>query len=436
MMDNTIQIKYNAILVTLAIKEMNNREYIDDVDSAVSELVELAKASDIEVLGNIVQNKDAVDVTYFVGKGKVEEIKEYAERMDANLIIFNHELSGSQIRNLEKEIGIDVIDRTMLILEIFAKRAITKEGKLQVELAQLKYRLPRLTGLGEKLSRLGGGIGTRGPGEKKLETDKRHIQSRIYEIERELKEVTKNRAVQRAKRIKSGLPIVALVGYTNVGKSTIVNALVRVSNTYSEDKEVFVKDMLFATLDTHLRKATLPNGNEFLLTDTIGFVSRLPHALVKAFKSTLEEIGFADLLIHVADSSDKNYFMHKETTEKVLNELNIYDKPILLLNNKIDKVDDSFFNTESKNQHLNISAKNEQDIYLLLEKISEYLLASYKKIELFFPYDKSNLVSDLHRKYNNIETIYENDGIKLTLNASAEDESKYRMYILSKENHE
>lgn len=436
MVENTVKQHYQAILVTLAIKEINNKEYIDDIDSAVSELAELAKASDVEVLGNIVQNKDAVDVTYFVGKGKVEEIKEYAERMEANLIIFNHELSGSQIRNLEKEIGVDVIDRTMLILEIFAKRATTKEGKLQVELAQLRYRLPRLTGLGEKLSRLGGGIGTRGPGEKKLETDKRHIQSRIYEIERELKETIKNRSVQRAKRIKSGLPIVALVGYTNVGKSTLVNALVRLSNEDSLDKEVFVKDMLFATLDTHLRKATLPNGNEFLLTDTIGFVSRLPHALVKAFKSTLEEIQYADLLLHVADASDKNYFMHKETTKQVLNELNIYDKPILLVNNKMDKADEFFFTTEPQKDYMNLSAKKDSDIQKLLVRIGDYLLSEYRKITLFFPYDKSNIVSELHSKYNQIETVYENDGIRLTFDASVEDASKYHLYILSQDEHE
>ncbi len=421
--------QYRAVLVTLAITEMNNREYIDNIDSAVDELRELVKAAEIEPLGNIVQNKDAVDVTYFVGKGKVEEIREFANNMDANLIIFNHELSGSQIRNLENEIGIDVIDRTMLILEIFAKRASTKEGKLQVELAQLKYRLPRLSGIGEKLSRLGGGIGTRGPGEKKLETDKRHIQSRIYEIEKELKEVEKNRSVQRAKRIKSGVPIVAIVGYTNVGKSTIVNELIKLSADYSQDKEVFVKDMLFATLGTHLRKATLPNGNEYLITDTIGFVSRLPHALVKAFKSTLEEIQFADLLLHVADASDPNYDLLRQTTEKVLNELNVYEKPILLINNKMDKVE-SFVGQPTENS-INISARKLDDIHRLLDKIAEFILQGHREVTLFFPYDQSALVSELHEKYSDIETEYENDGIKVTLTISQEDEMRYRMYILS-----
>lgn len=427
--NNTIQ--YRAILVTLAITEKSNKEYIDDIDPSVDEFKELAKATDIEVLGNIIQNKDSVDVTYFVGKGKVEEIKEYAQNMDANLIIFNHELSGSQIRNLENEIGIDVIDRTMLILEIFAKRAVTKEGKLQVELAQLKYRLPRLSGLGEKLSRLGGGIGTRGPGEKKLETDKRHIQSRINEIERELKDTIRNRAVQRSKRIKSGLPIVALVGYTNVGKSTIVNEIIKRSPDHGSEREVFVKDMLFATLGTHLRRAYLNNGNEFLLTDTIGFVSRLPHSLIKAFRSTLEEIRYADLIIHVLDASDPNYDLLRSTTERVLTELNIQNIPVLIVNNKMDKVSDTFVSVEPLQNTINISAKKEEDILKLISKIEHFLLASYKEVVLFFPYERSDLLSDLHKKYNDIKTDYENDGIKVSLKISDEDKSKYRLYILS-----
>ena len=428
-LDHLEKTQYRAVLVTLAITEINNREYIDNIHSAVDELRELVKAAEIEPLGNIIQNKDSVDVTFFVGKGKVDEIKEFAENMEANLIVFNHELSGSQIRNLENEIGINVIDRTMLILEIFAKRAITKEGKLQVELAQLRYRLPRLSGVDQSLSRLGGGIGTRGPGEKKLETDKRHIQSRIFEIEKELREVEKNRGVQRAKRIKSGVPIVAIVGYTNVGKSTIVNELIKASADYSEDKEVFVKDMLFATLGTHLRKATLPNGNEYLITDTIGFVSRLPHTLIKAFKSTLEEIQFADLLLHVADASDPNYELLCETTEKVLDELNVYQKPILLINNKMDKVE-SFVSAPMEN-HINISAHDPQDIHRLLDKIGVFLLQDHCQVTLFFPYDQAGLVNDLHKKYNEIVTEYENDGIKITAMISKEDAFRYRLFALA-----
>lgn len=432
--EQTIDTSYNAILVTLAITEKSNREYIDNIKSSIAEFKELAKAVNINVLGSIVQNKDSVDVAYFVGSGKVDEIKEYAQNMRANLIIFNHELSGSQIRNLENEIGVDVIDRTMLILEIFAKRAITKEGKLQVELAQLKYRLPRLTGLGEKLSRLGGGIGTRGPGEKKLETDRRHIQTRIYEIERELKEIIRNRSVQRSKRIKSGLPIVALVGYTNVGKSTIVNEIIKISPDHDSEREVFVKDLLFATLGTHLRRAVMTNGNEFLLTDTVGFVSRLPHTLVNAFKSTLEEIQYADLIIHVLDASDPNYDLLKDTTEKVLQELNVHSKPILIVNNKMDKVMDDFISVEPPQNTINISAKRNSDILRLIRKIESFLLAQYKDIIFFFPYEKSSLVSSLHQKYRNIDVKYENDGIIVSGKFSLEDESKYHLYVWESKN--
>lgn len=428
--DNTEKIAHKAILVTLALSEMRNKDYIDDIEASILELANLAEAADIEILGNIVQNKDAVDVTYFIGKGKVDEIREFAETMEANIIIFNHELSGSQIRNLENEINVDVIDRTTLILEIFAKRAATKEGKLQVELAQLKYRLPRLRGLGNQLSRTGAGIGTRGPGEKKLETDRRHIESRIIEIEKELLNIERNREVQRAKRIKSSIPIVGLVGYTNAGKSTIMNQVIKLNAEHHEDKEVFEKDMLFATLDTSLRKATMPNGNDFLLTDTVGFVSRLPHALVKAFKSTLEEVKYADLLLVVSDMSDPHYVMQKNTTIEVLKELGVLNDSIIFVNNKIDKIADYDKNRTGDN-YINISAKNMLDIQQLIGKIEVFFSANFKKITLFFPYDKANIVNEILNNYNQVETEYENDGIKLTLNISKEDEQRYRMYILS-----
>lgn len=429
MIERKVQINYNAILVTLSIKEKNNKEYIEDLDASIDEFVSLAEAANIKVVGNIIQNKDAVDVTYFIGKGKLNEIKEYARNLDANLIIFNHELSGSQIRNIEKEIEIDVIDRTMLILEIFAKRAMTKEGKLQVELAQLKYRLPRLSGIGEKLSRLGGGIGTRGPGEKKLEVDKRHIQSRVLEIEKELKDIEKNRSIQRSKRLKSEISIVSLVGYTNAGKSTILNELIKLSNNYDKNKEVFAKDMLFATLDASLRKSNLPNGNEFIITDTVGFVSRLPHTLVKSFKSTLEEINYSDLILHVIDISDKNYKLQMKTTENVLKEIKTENIPIITINNKIDKLNKKS-NISIDKRIINISAKNSDDILMLLETIQYFLTNKYKDITLFFPYSKSNFINNIKSKYNNIILEYENDGIKLKTNMSPEDVKKYKLFIL------
>ena len=430
-MENTIEkIDYRAILVTLNIADKKSGDYIEDIDASIIEFQELAYAANVEVLGSIVQNKQAVDVTYFIGKGKVEEIKSYAENMNANLIIFNHELSGSQIRNLENAIGIDVIDRTMLILEIFANRAVTKDGKLQVELAQLRYRLPRLSGMGEKLSRMGGGIGAKGPGEKKLETDKRHINTRILEIEKELAEIVKNREVQRSQRMKSSLPIVALVGYTNAGKSTLTNEIIKRNELHDPEKEVFVKDMLFATLDTSLRKARFSNGNDFLVIDTVGFVSRLPHSLVKAFKSTLEEVLFADLILHILDASDKNYDLQRETTQKVLEEIGCDDKPKIIVNNKIDLVSGDFNGFRNNEKSINISAKSSDDIEKLLDIIEEMLIPDVEEKVLLIPYSDGNLVNKIHEKYSNVVTEYEEDGIKITLKLTQGDIRKFNEYIL------
>ena len=430
-MENTIEkIDYRAILVTLNIADKKSGDYIEDIDASIVEFQELAYAANVEVLGSIVQNKQAVDVTYFIGKGKVEEIKSYAENMNANLIIFNHELSGSQIRNLENAIGIDVIDRTMLILEIFANRAVTKDGKLQVELAQLRYRLPRLSGMGEKLSRMGGGIGAKGPGEKKLETDKRHINTRILEIEKELAEIVKNREVQRSQRMKSSLPIVALVGYTNAGKSTLTNEIIKRNELHDPEKEVFVKDMLFATLDTSLRKARFSNGNDFLVIDTVGFVSRLPHSLVKAFKSTLEEVLFADLILHILDASDKNYDLQRETTQKVLEEIGCDDKPKIIVNNKIDLVSGDFNGFRNNEKSINISAKSSDDIEKLLDIIEEMLIPDVEEKVLLIPYSDGNLVNKIHEKYSNVVTEYEEDGIKITLKLTQGDIRKFNEYIL------
>lgn len=429
-MENTVEkIEYKAILVTLNISDFKNKEHIEDIDSSIAEFKELAHAAEIEVIGNMVQNKATVDVTYFIGRGKVDEIKEFAENMGANIIIFNHELSGSQIRNLENCIGIDVIDRTMLILEIFAKRALTKEGKLQVELAQLKYRLPRLSGLGEKLSRTGGGIGTKGPGEKKLETDKRHINSRILEIEKELKEIIKNRTVQRNQRIKSDIPIVALVGYTNAGKSTLTNEIIKRNELHDPEKEVFVKNMLFATLDTALRKARFSNGNPFLVTDTVGFVSRLPHSLVKAFKSTLEEAVYADLILQIIDASDSNYDLQRDTTDSVLEDLGCNDKMKIIVNNKMDLAGDDFLGIKGSYPSINISAKNPDDISKLLELIENALIPDMEDKVLVIPYNDGSSLNELHEKYSNLETEYTENGIKVCLKLTQDDIRKYSKYI-------
>lgn len=285
--------EYKAILVGLQRNE--------DISYSMEELKGLAEAANVEVLGQMIQNLERPNTATLIGKGKVEELAEMAKNMEADTVIFNDELTGMQLRNLEDAVGVRVIDRTILILDIFASRATSKEGKLQVELAQLAYRMPRLTGFGKSLSRLGGGIGTRGPGEKKLETDRRHIERRMYDIKSELAQLRNTRSVQRARREKSSIPVVALVGYTNSGKSALMNRILAL--TEKEEKTVFEKNMLFATLDTQQRSVVLDTNHQFILVDTVGFVSKLPHSLVEAFKATLEEVVYADLLVHVVDSA-------------------------------------------------------------------------------------------------------------------------------------
>lgn len=308
--------QYRAILVGLQRDE--------DISYSMEELKGLAEAAGAEVLGSMVQNLEKPNTATLIGKGKVEELAEMVKNMEADTVIFNDELTGMQLRNLEDAAGVRVIDRTILILDIFASRASSKEGKLQVELAQLQYRMPRLTGFGKSLSRLGGGIGTRGPGEKKLETDRRHIEKRMYDIKSELAQIKNTRGVQRARREKSEIPVVALVGYTNSGKSALMNRLL--SMTEKEDKAVFEKNMLFATLDTQQRSVTLDTNHQFILVDTVGFVSKLPHSLVDSFKATLEEVAYADLLLHVVDSSYENHDFHIEVTNKVLEEIGAGDR--------------------------------------------------------------------------------------------------------------
>lgn len=402
-----------------------------DIYESMKELDELAKAAGGEVIGSIVQNRETYDAAYYFGKGKAEEIKVYAENMQADMIVVNEELSGAQIRNLEEIIGCTVIDRTALILDIFAKRALSREGKLQVELAQHKYRLPRLTGQGTVLSRTGGGIGTRGPGEKKLETDKRHIRQRIDDIRRELKEIAKNREVQRVQRLKSNLPIVALVGYTNAGKSTILNELIKTHRDYSEDKAVFVKDMLFATLDVSLRKATLPCKQEYLITDTVGFVSELPHDLIEAFKATLEEVKYADALVHVVDASNEHFKLQIDTTLKVLKELGVEDKPMLYVFNKADKVDYEM-DYKPKAPYVFLSAVKGYNMETFIRTIEEMILSKRKKAVFLFPYTKGEIVSTLHQKYHFEEEYLEN-GVRIELSIDNEDYGRYREYLVKEE---
>lgn len=413
-----------AILVGV---NLDGRENDKKVNDSMEELEELVKAAGAEVVAVTVQNKSSINAAYFIGKGKVEEIAELCKIHEVNLVVFNDELSGSQIRNLEEIIKVDVIDRTTIILDIFAQRAQTKEGKLQVELAQLKYRLPRLTGLGNKLSRQGAGIGTRGPGEMKLETDRRHILRRIDEIKKQLKEVRKNRETQRSQRIKSELPIVALVGYTNAGKSTLMNTLLRKSLDYDEKKEVYVKNQLFATLDTTLRKVYLSKNETFLLTDTVGFVSKLPHDLVDAFKSTLEEVKYADLLLHVIDISNENYELQMETTLNVLKELGADTKEIIHVFNKCDLLEGKAEIPQSENT-LIISAKTGENLDKLFDAICNFIGKKTVQLKLLIPYSEGHVLSQLHKEAEVLDQNYEEVGISMNIKIDKTFYEKYQKY--------
>ena len=355
--------EYTAILAGIQLRE--------DISYSMEELAGLAEADGVAVAGQMIQSLERPNTATLIGKGKVEELAELCRNMEADMVIFNDELSGVQLRNLEEALEVRVIDRTILILDIFADRAVSREGKLQVELAQLQYRMPRLTGFGRSLSRLGGGIGTRGPGEKKLETDRRHIAGRIDDIKAELARIGRTRQVQRSGREKSQIPVVALMGYTNSGKSAIMNRLLQLSER--EDKTVSSQNMLFATLDTQHRKITLEQGSEFILIDTVGFVSRLPHSLVEAFKSTLEEVRYADLLIHVVDSSYENRDFYMEVTNKVIEQIGAGDKDQIVAYNKMD-IAKSVPLDVSGHEVVYLSAKTGENINVLVEKIREKIL--------------------------------------------------------------
>ena len=418
-----------ALLVGLNITSATKRDDNIDINESMEELKELTKAAGAEVVGSLIQNRQSKDSTYYVGKGKVEEIKAYSDSLGATMVIFNDELSGAHIRNIEEVVGIKIIDRTTLILDIFAQRALSKEGKLQVELAQLKYRLPRLYGMGGQMSRTGAGIGTRGPGEQKLEIDKRNILNKAADIRRELREVKKNRETQRVQRLKSNLPIVALVGYTNAGKSTLLNELIKTHKDYDKEKEVMAKDMLFATLDVILRKAILPNKKEFLVVDTVGFVSKLPHDLVEAFKATLEEVEYADLILHVIDATNSSYELQKSTTEFVLKELNVSDKPVILVYNKIDKLELDIY-PKNREDIIYISAKKGINMDKLLNMIQQAVMKNTYDVFLLLPYDKGHIFSKIKDKYSVDEFEYVEDGTKLRVSLDEEDYNIYKEYII------
>lgn len=400
----------------------------------MDELEGLAEAAGVLVLGQMIQNLERPDRATYIGKGKVEDLSEMVANMEANIVIFNDELSGSQIRNLEKALDIRVIDRTVLVLDIFASRATTLEGKLQVELAQLQYRLPRLTGFGISLSRQGAsggrgmGIGTRGPGEKKLETDRRHITKRIDDIKAEMKKAEQTRHVQRGKREKTDLPIVALVGYTNSGKSAIMNRFLSLSE--KEEKQVTEKNMLFASLETRQRNVKTKDSRNFLLVDTVGFVSKLPHHLVNAFKATLEEVVLADLILIVVDASYENQDFHLEVTNKVLKDLGAGNNDKVVVFNKIDLVEN--INLSNNGNSVGVSAKYGTNFDKLMKIIDSKVFQNYRRVKLVIPYDRGDLSSYLVEKTEVISTTYEEIGTVIEANLSASDYLRFEKYLEEK----
>lgn len=402
----------------------------EDISYSMQELGSLAGAAGIRVDGMLVQNLDAAHPGTYLGKGKITELAELCRNMGADLVIANDELTGTQLRNMEQALSVSVIDRTMLILDIFAARAMSREGKLQVEMAQLQYRLPRLSGLGKALSRLGGGIGTRGPGEKKLETDRRHIERRIRDITREMRRHRQHRGVRRARSDRSGLPIVALTGYTNSGKSSVMNRFLSMAER--DDVQVEQKDLLFTTLDASRRLITLADRSRFLLIDTVGFVSKLPHTLVEAFHSTLEEVVDADLLLHVADASFPDVDFHIDVTRSVLTELGAGDKPTLLLFNKVDLAPD--FSALAYGPHAYaVSAKTGQGFDALLPRIRDMLWSDRVETDVLIPYDRGDLVSYLCAKMTPARIAHTETGTRMSVALSAEDRKRFSPYLAPKE---
>ncbi|MBA4549572.1 GTPase HflX [Thermoactinomyces intermedius] len=363
--------------------------------STLEELKSLAETAQAVPVSQVLQFRDRIDPAWYIGRGKAEEIARMAEENEADLVIFDQELSPAQLRNLEELIPCKVIDRTQLILDIFAQRARTKEGKIQVELAQLKYLLPRLAGKGKAMSRLGGGIGTRGPGEKKLETDRRHIRRQISVLTKQLAEIKKHRKLHQERRKKNGIPQVALVGYTNAGKSTLLNQLTGAG--------VLSENRLFATLDPTSRQLVLPSGKEVILTDTVGFIRQLPHHLIAAFRSTLEQVKEADLLLHVVDASHPEAMEQVEAVEQVLTDLNAADIPVLMVWNKADRLERRVPEGWDPD-HLLISAFNEQDLNRLKARVEQALQQEMIIGQAEIPVMRGDWISLLHHKAEMIES--------------------------------
>ena len=381
-----------------------------DIDRSLDELEELARTAGAETVVRVIQKRPSFEPGTCIGSGRLEEMAGICERDDIDQIIFDHELTATQIRNIEEVCKVHTIDRTMLILDIFAQRATTREGRLQVEIAQHRYRLPRLAGMGVKLSRLGAGIGTRGPGESKLETDKRHIRTRIAALSGELKEIEKRRTHQRARRKKDGVLVCAIVGYTNVGKSTLLNTLTEAG--------VLAENKLFATLDPTTRLLSLGNDEPLLMTDTVGFIDKLPHHLIDAFRSTLEEAKHADLIVHVVDCSNPEHETQMQVVYQTLKELGVEGKPIFTLMNKQDLLSEEEKNLFERDMQadrtIEISVKDGTGLDELREVLLSFLRNRKKYVERLYGYDEMGKIQ-LLRKYGQIVTEeYRDDGVAVT----------------------
>lgn len=402
----------------------------EDFDYTMTELVELAKANNYEVVGELRQNLERSTAAFYFGSGKVAEIKELADAYDAPTVLVNDELSPSQLRNLERETKHHIIDRTQLILEIFANRAQSKTAKMQVEIAQLQYALPRLHPSANKLDQQGGGgVANRGAGETKLEMDKRVLNKRIARLRRELKDADIGEEVRRAKRTDKEMPTVALVGYTNAGKSTTMNGLLAKFSDHPETKQVFEKDMLFATLDTSVRQITLPNNRKFLLSDTVGFVSKLPHTLVEAFKATLAEAANADLLIQVVDYADPHYPEMMAVTDKTLASIGIHDIPMIVAYNKADLKDGAIF-PEVNGDDLIYSARDSASLDKLTELIQNHLFATDETNQYLIPFDKGAVVDFINRETSVSKTDYTEDGTLITTTVNPIQAGQLRDYLV------
>ena len=414
------QLEERVILVAVEMDERNSRSAME-TEACLDELEELVKTAGATAVARSIQKRERIHPGHYLGTGKIEEVKAMVAAYNATGIVCDDELSPAQLKNLEQMLDTKVMDRTMVILDIFAARALSGEGKIQVELAQLKYRLSRLVGIGASMSRLGGGIGTRGPGETKLETDRRYIKERIAELNREAQDIRTHRELLRAQRSKKGTPVISLVGYTNAGKSTILN--------YLSDAEVLAEDKLFATLDTTTRKVELPGGSEIFLTDTVGFIQKLPHHLVQAFRATLEELQYADILLHVVDASNPNRTEHMKVVYETLKSLGCENTPVLTMFNKMDNDVELPLPMDTMARDIvQVSAAKGEGMDVLLERIEKLLQSFRKSMTALVPYTEGSLIGWVHGRCEIIREEHTGEGVLLEVYVDEESANRLAKY--------